>query len=72
MTKFHMQHDTDVPDRVCVVIDDRLDVTLIRTDDGLKIEVYPITGGQVWDDPFDRFEVDEDEIRELEPELGDD
>lgn len=72
MTRFHTQHNTDMPDRVCVVIDDRLDVTLIRTEDGLKIEVYPITGGQVWDDPFDRFAVDEDEIRELEREPSDD
>jgi hypothetical protein len=71
MTKFHTQHNTDMPDRLIVVIDDRLDVTLIRTGDGLKIEVYPITGGQVWDDPFDRFAVEEDEIRELERELGD-
>ena len=55
----------------CVVIDDRLDVTLIRTGDGLKIEVYPITDGEVWDDPCDRFEVDEDEIRELEREIAD-
>jgi hypothetical protein len=72
MTKFHTQHNTEMPDRVCVVINDRLDVTLIRTDDGLKIEVYPLTGGQVWDDPFGRFYVDEEEIRELERELGDD
>jgi hypothetical protein len=72
MTKFHMQHNTDVPDRFRVVIDDRLDVALIRTEDGLKIEVYPITGGEVWDDPFDRFAVDEDEIRELEREIGHD
>jgi hypothetical protein len=71
MTKFSTQHNTEMPDRVCVVIDDRLDVTLIRTEDGLRIEVYPITGGEVWDDPFDRFAVDEDEIRGLEQEMGD-
>jgi hypothetical protein len=72
MTKFRMQRYKEMPDRVCVVIDNRFDVAIIRTGDGLKIEVYPITDGEPWMDPCARFEVDEDEIRELEPELGDD
>jgi len=72
MTKFNIQHSTGLSDRACVTIDGRLIVALIRTEDGLEIAVYPITGGQIWDDPFDRFTVDEAEIRELERELGDD
>ena len=72
MTKFSIQHNTGLSDRVFVAIDDRFDIALIRTEDGLSIEVYPITNGQVWCDPCDRFEVDEDEIRELEREIGDD
>ena len=71
MTKFNIQRMTDRPDRVFVAIDDRLDVAIIRTADGLKVEVYPITDGEIWDDPYDRFEVDEGQIRELERELRD-
>ncbi len=70
MTKFNIQHMTDRPDRVFVAIADRFEVAVIRTADGLKIEVYPITDGEIWDDPCDRFEVDEGEIRELEREIG--
>ena len=71
MTKFNIQHVTDRPDRVFVAIDDRLDVAIIRTADGLKVEVYPIADGEIWVDPYDRFEVDEGQIRELERELRD-
>jgi hypothetical protein len=70
MTKFTIEHDADLPDRVSVTVDGRFLAALIRTGDGLSINVYPITGGEVWDDPCDRFEVDEDEIRELEKEIG--
>jgi hypothetical protein len=69
IAKFAARHDAVLPDHVFVTLDDRFDIALIRTCDGLKIEVYPITGGQVWDDPCDRFEVDEDEIRKLEREI---
>ena len=72
MTKFGIQHHTELSDRVFVTVDDRFLASLIRTEDGLSIHVYPITDGQVWDDPCDRFEVDEDEIRDLEREIGDD
>jgi hypothetical protein len=72
MTKLSIQHNTLRPDRVCIALDNRFDVVLIRTDDGLSIEVYPITDGQVWDDPCDRFEIDESEIRALEEEMSDD
>jgi hypothetical protein len=71
MTKVNIQHNTGLPDHVFLTLDDRFEIAVNRTAGGLKIEVYPITGGEVWDDPFDRFEVDEEEIRELERELGD-
>ena len=70
MTKFNIQHSTDRSDRIFVAIDNRFDIALIRTEDGLGIEVYPLTDGQVWDDPIDRFKVDEEEIRELEREMS--
>ena len=72
MTKFNIQHNTGLSDRVFVALDDRFDVALIRTADGLEIEVYPITDGEVWCEPCDRFAVDEADIRELEREMGDD
>jgi hypothetical protein len=72
MTQFTIEHDTDLPDRVFVTVGNRFLAALIRTEDGLGINVYPITGGEVWDDPCDRFEVDEDEIRALERELVND
>ena len=71
MSRFRMQRNAEMPARACVTIDDRLIVALIRTEDGLKIEVYPITDGEPWIDPCDRFEVDEGDIRDLERELGD-
>jgi hypothetical protein len=70
MKKFNIQYDIDRPDRVFVAVDNRFDVAVIRTEDGLRIQVFPITDGQVWDDPFERFEVYEDEVRALEQELG--
>jgi hypothetical protein len=72
MTKFQYELSDHRLDRAFVTVDDRFDVAIIRTENGLRIEVYPITGGQVWDDPRGRFEVDEEQIRELERELGDD
>lgn len=71
MTKFHIQHNTGLPDRVFVALDDRFDVALIRTASGLAIEVFPITDGEVWCEPCDRFAVDEEEIRKLGREMGD-
>ena len=72
MSKFRMQRYTEMPDRACVTIDSRLIVALIRTGNGLKIEVYPITSGEPWIAPFDRFEVEERGIHELEREIGHD
>jgi hypothetical protein len=68
MKKFNIQYDNDLPDRVFVAIDNRFHVAVIRTEDGLRIQVFPITDGEVWDDAFERFEVDEDEVRALEEE----
>jgi hypothetical protein len=70
--KFSARHDLRLPGHVFVTLDDRFEIGLSRIGDGLTIEVYPITGGVVWDNPFDRFDVDEEEIRGLEREMGDD
>ena len=38
-------------------------MAVIRSEDGLRINVFPITDGEIWDDPCERFVVDEDEIQ---------
>jgi hypothetical protein len=72
MTYFNIQHNTGLDDRIFVNLDDRFDVALIRTENGLRIEVFPITEGKHWGDPTDAFEVHENEIRKLEQENGHD
>lgn len=59
---------TSQPDRLYVEIDRRFNVVLVRTASGLSLRVYPRTNGELWDDPFDTFEVDEAEIIALEPQ----
>lgn len=72
IASFRSRHDIRLSDHIFLTLGDRFEIALIRTTDGLTIEVYPITGGEVWDNPFDRFDVNEEEIRKLEREMGDD
>ena len=69
MTAFNIDIITDQPDRIYVEIDRRFDVAIERTETGLEIRVYPRTDGELWDNPFTTFEVDEAEILELEREI---
>jgi hypothetical protein len=69
MTHFWIDHNTCQSDRIFVEIDRRLCVAIIRTESGLDLHVYPRTDRLLWDDPFDRFQVDESEIMTLEQEL---
>ena len=69
MTAFNIDLNTDHPARICVEVDNRFNVVIERSEDGLFLHVYPRTGGELWDAPFDTFEVDETEIRALETEL---
>ena len=66
MTKFSIQHSDDRPDRVFVSIDNRFDVAVIRSEDGIRIAVIPITDGEAWAATVVRFEVYESDIRDLE------
>ncbi len=70
MTAFNVEILTDLPDLVYVDIDRRFNVVIERTAAGLALRVYPRTDGELWDDPFTTFEVDESEIQELERELN--
>jgi hypothetical protein len=69
MTVFNIELITERPDVVYVDIARRFNVAIERTETGLSLRVYPRTDGDLWDNPFTTFEVDEDEIRELEREL---
>jgi hypothetical protein len=69
MTAFNVDFITEQQDRVFVEVDRRFDVAILRTVTGLTIRIYPRTDGELWDDPFTVFEVDEAEIVELEKEI---
>ncbi|HWG41182.1 MAG TPA: hypothetical protein VN688_00230 [Gemmataceae bacterium] len=68
MSIFNIEQLTELSDRIYVEIDCRFNVVLVRTESGLSLRVYPRTNGELWDDPFDTFEVDEAEIIALEQE----
>jgi hypothetical protein len=70
MTAFNIDLTTDQPDRIFVEVDHRFNLAILPTVTGLAIRIYPRTDGELWDDPFTTFEVDEAEIVELEKEIG--
>ena len=72
MTAFNIDLITEQPDQIYVEIGRRFNVAIERTETGLSLRVYPRTNGELWDEPFDRFEVNESEIEQLEQEMGDD
>jgi hypothetical protein len=57
-SRFEMEHDSlENPDRAYVLVDGRFDVAIIRTAEGIVIDVYP----KDWIDPIDSLTVwDED------------
>jgi hypothetical protein len=71
MTAFTIELITEQPDHVYVDIDRRFNVVIERTEAGLSLRIYPRTDGDLWDNPFTTFKVDESEIRALEREMGD-
>jgi hypothetical protein len=70
MTHFAINQHTEQPDRIFVEVDRRFGVAFIRTESGLEIRIYPRTDGALWDDPFETFTVDEQEVFALEEEMG--
>jgi len=67
-------HKDDGTHRAILWIDDRFKIKIWRftppTHSGrLMIHVYPITDGEVWDNPCDEFTVDDDSIAELETQM---
>jgi hypothetical protein len=70
MTLFNLKMLSGLSDRLLVEIDSRFIVVITRQCDGLSIRVYPKTNGQVWDEPFDFLDVDEEEIRKHEAAMS--
>jgi hypothetical protein len=69
MTAFNIEFITDQPDCVFVEVARGFNVVIERTETGLSLRIYPRTGGDLWDVPFDTFEIDESEIVALETKL---
>jgi hypothetical protein len=71
MTKFQIHLDAD---RAAVEIDNRFRVAIRRNapppmaSAQLLLDVYPILDGEIWDEPYQVFAVDEARIVELENE----
>jgi hypothetical protein len=69
-SRFEIDLAPDSPDHIYVEVDHRFNVAIERTESGLEFRIYPRTAGELWNDPFTTFEVDESEIIELEKEIG--
>ena len=69
MTAYNIDLITEQPDTIYVDVARRFNVTIVRTDTGLELRVYPRTDGELWDAPFTTFEVHEAEIAALEAEM---
>ena len=69
MTAFDFRTITDLPDIAFVRINERFEITIERTTDGLEMRVYPLTDGEIWFDPYDTFKIDERTVIELEKEM---
>jgi hypothetical protein len=68
MTAFEFRITTDLPDTAFVRIDERFDIAIERTHEGLEMRVYPLTDGEIWFEPYDTFKIDERTVIELEQE----
>ena len=69
MTAFETEIATDQSDRAYVRVDNRYDIAIIRTDDGIELHVYPITNGEGWIDPLETFTIYEADIEAAEREM---
>jgi len=65
MAKFEHERLPTQDDRFFVTVDDRYSLTIIRTDEGLIVDVWPIENGQIWDHPYDSFQVFDNDVDSL-------
>ena len=66
---FEIERIPDMPNLIYVEAARRFNIAIERTEEGLSLRVYPRTGGELWDNPFVVFDVDEAEIERLEQEM---
>lgn len=69
MTAFEFRTATDLPENAFIKVDERFDIAIERTPEGLDIRVYPLTDGEIWFDPYDTFKIDESTVIKLEKEM---
>jgi hypothetical protein len=64
MADFEFEQVDDLPDRGYVRVDGRYDIAIVRTDEGIIIDVYPMD----WDYPIDTMGVCDNDIAKAEDE----
>ena len=63
MSKFEINiRPAELPDRVHVKVDGKFDVTIIRTPEGIVLDVYP----EGWDSPIETLTVWDDDVATAE------
>ena len=68
-SRFEIEHDPqENPDRAYVLVDGQFDVAIIRTAEGIVIDVYP----KDWIDPIDTMTVWDEEVAEAAAEAESD
>lgn len=58
MADFDFERIDDLPDRAYVRVDDKYDIVIIRSDEGIIIDVYP----KDWDYPIDTMGVCDNDV----------
>jgi hypothetical protein len=69
MTRFNFHADIHLPNVAYIQVDDRFDIAIERTEQGLEFRVYPLTDGEIWFDPYDTFTIEESTVAALEKEM---
>ena len=62
MTTFKFKEFPGAPDRAFVEVDGKYQVAVIRTDEGLVVDVYP----KDWDAPIDTMTVFDSDVADAE------
>jgi hypothetical protein len=59
MAEFEYSQDPDPQwnDRCFLAVDNRYTMSIVRTHNGIEIDVWPINEGKVWDMPFSMIQI---------------